>query len=153
MIDYGVEDAHILFEQVVENGGISTHGVISVWSTEGITQTYEQIVIRDLTWEKQPGGTWGSSKPVTYPVGITSPNSLEYYFNDLQIQGKVGTVLYANQPTDIYWMSSGGQSGPIYLNPETCLPVLISTSDDRIKKTTTLTYEWNIPLKITPPGP
>lgn len=148
--------ANLLYEEVVESAGMSIHRLMIVNNPQGASGGQEIIAIRNLMWERQLDGTWGHSKVLTATLDVIGLNMPPRAANlsDLPIQGKVGTMLYANQPTDIYWLKyNNNRQGTLYVNPKTCLPILILSSDDSTKEKNTATFEWNIPLKITPPGP
>ena len=77
------------------------------------------------------------------------------FFANIEIRGKAGTVLNGNRPTDVYRIWSYSGEGTLRLDHATCLPVLLSVSDEveNHKRKSSIAAEWNIPVTITPPGP
>ena len=144
----------LIFEEVVDAEGPRSHTVFTIRDAQGLMQTQETIIVHDLKWEKQPDGTtWGSPQPITATVGGTDQMEAATLFANIEIRGKVGTVLTENRPTDIYWVRTYDGEGALHLDPKTCLPVLFSVSDEPRKKKYSMTSEWNVPVTITPPGP
>lgn len=142
-----------LIEQVVEGSILNLHWGYTAKNSDGAVLTQEWIVVGNLVWEKGLGG-WGPSRPVTSTLtqaGLVRSASL---IAGLKFRSKDGTVLLANRQVDAYRISNvNNELGTVYVDFKSCLPVLISTTRDGGKTKTSMTFEWNIPIKITPPGP
>jgi hypothetical protein len=152
LINNGVEGGYII-EEMIDDEGLRSHSLLSVHNAQGMTQTQEMIIIRDWIWEKQPDGAWGPPQTVTATGRTVGPMWAKSWFSYLKIKGKIGTTLTADRPVDVYWASTNDGEGPLHVDPRTCLPVQFTMSDDLHGKRTSMTFEWNIPITITPPAP
>jgi hypothetical protein len=151
ILNNGVEGSFLL-DQVLDEEGVNSRGVLSVQTGQGMTQTQGTIIIRNLIWEKPPGGAWGPPRTMVEGEKSTGPLWADW-FSVLIIKGKIGTTLATDRPIDIYWAVINEGEGALHVDPQTCLPVRFTTTDERQNKRTSLTFEWGVPITITPPGP
>jgi hypothetical protein len=152
---YGRSILNGTVEELVDSKGNIIHSTMLGTGSDGKPVASETISTGNKSWEKKSDGTWTSPASSSSNASWSTIGWLKGNNANIRVGFKTSSTQYANQPTDVYQITTNTGAGTLYLNSQNCLPVrlIMLRGQSASGNYDEMTFEWNVPLKITPPTP